>query len=69
MKKLKILQEVDKANINKKGTQFAKNIKIRESTYDLLGNIMDSDSSYRSRDDVIVALITIAALVANQDKG
>jgi len=68
MKKLKILEAVDKANLSKKGTQFAKNIKIRESTYNLLNIIMDSDSSYRSRDDVIVSLITIAALVANQDK-
>ena len=64
MKKVKILTEIDRANRDKLGTQFVRPVKLRESTVNILRTMKKNDRKMKSIDDVIVALITVATLMA-----
>ena len=62
-KKYEVLHAIDKHNKEKVGTQFAKTIKIRESTYDMLVDLKKNDKKLKSLDDVIINLITLVAIL------
>jgi len=63
-----IIDSVDMLNLKEKGTQYSKNIKIKESTFFILHDLKENDSSLKSIDDVIMKLIVAFAMVQYENK-
>ena len=65
----KFLDPVDEYNLRQsgKGTQFTKNVKLRESTYNILQGIIKNDFSgdIRTLDDAVFHTVLIASMVGS----